>query len=154
MIAIEKCPRREGFSEGARFLGADGASWHYPVLDEAAYDRFPEIRDYLETFIVRGDGKVTEESTQALSELIVALLVANYELGPESLDGLLLHDGRISGDSKTTLMQTLNDRLLMALFVVDLEGEDRSEVNALLLVQKLGGVPLGWGEHENGSFSN
>jgi hypothetical protein len=161
MIAIEKCPRREGFSEGVRFLGADGAVWHLPILDEAAWDRFPEIGDFIASCRIWEGGENPDrkfsDSIGPMIALVLSLIRSNYYVADGDLAGLIIHvyGGGIAFGAQAAFFEAVKTPIIQALACAEFHGLDRKLARASLLVHFLGGKPpIGWGAHDSVLFDN
>ena len=152
-------PRRPKFTEGRKFVGADGVEWTLPALDRSSWDRFPSIRAWYEVAMVPGEGGVMAEGTdpgRLARDMLRELIEANYEATVEDIAGMLIHELKWSHEPMNAVMAAIAEHGVSfgLLLLIDLQGLDRSGFDALYLAAMLKQVPVGMYSHVGPIFDN
>jgi hypothetical protein len=163
---VEGAWRRDSFTEGRWIKGADFYDWCLPVLDEAAYDAFPRIREVMRlssTIEFDEDGEpipapsdVCWTCGQTAMVLLFDLLESNYHATRDDMGSILgnAEDGW-NLEPVAELYAHMNaSRELTLRHVADLNGLDRQDARALAEIAPSTGPLLGWYKHDGDVFPN
>jgi hypothetical protein len=163
---VEAAWRRESFTEGKWIKGIDGYDWCLPVLDEAAYDAFPRIREVMRLsstieFDEDGDpipapSDVCWTCGQAAMVLLFDLLESNYHATRDDMGSILgnAEDGWNFQPILDLYAHMNASKELTLCCVAERIVWDRNEARSLAFLAPCTGPLRGWDKHEGDVFPN